>query len=104
MGTPNGVKVTIFLEEIQEIGGASLASKGEYDAWLLDFLNGEQFGSGFVSINPNSKIPALVDHQPKQRASSSSSSSSSDVTSAEPIRNSNQVLSYYTLQKSLIAS
>mmetsp|Transcript_27209 Transcript_27209/g.65118 ORF Transcript_27209/g.65118 Transcript_27209/m.65118 type:complete len:404 (-) Transcript_27209:2526-3737(-) len=57
MGTPNGQKVTIMLEELLEAG-----FKGaEYDAWLIKIINKEQFSSGFVDINPNSKIPALVD-------------------------------------------
>jgi len=57
LGTPNGVKVTIMLEELLAAG-----HKGaEYDAWLIRIGEGEQFGSGFVAINPNSKIPALVD-------------------------------------------
>ena len=57
LGTPNGVKVTIMLEELLAlgIGGA------EYDAWLINIGEGEQFGSGFVAVNPNSKIPALLD-------------------------------------------
>jgi GST-like protein len=56
-GTPNGVKVTVMLEELLALG-----HKGaEYDAWLIRINNGDQFGSGFVAINPNSKIPALVD-------------------------------------------
>ena len=58
LGTPNGVKVTVMLEELLE-----LDHKGaEYDAWLIDIGKGDQFGSGFVSINPNSKIPALLDN------------------------------------------
>ena len=57
-GTPNGVKVTILLEELLALGHAG----AEYDAWLIDIGQGQQFGSGFVAINPNSKIPALVDH------------------------------------------
>ncbi|MFJ9991838.1 glutathione-dependent disulfide-bond oxidoreductase [Pseudomonas putida] len=57
-GTPNGQKVTILLEELLAAGH----SGAEYDAWLVDIFKGEQFGSGFVDINPNSKIPALVDH------------------------------------------
>ncbi len=57
MGTPNGVKVTILLEELLALGHAG----AEYDAWLIKIHDGEQFGSGFVDINPNSKIPALVD-------------------------------------------
>ena len=57
LGTPNGVKVTIMLEELLALG-----HKGaEYDAWLIRIGDGDQFGSGFVSINPNSKIPALND-------------------------------------------
>ncbi|SMX50751.1 glutathione-dependent disulfide-bond oxidoreductase [Maliponia aquimaris] len=55
-GTPNGVKVTILLEELLAAG-----FDAEYDAWLIRIGNGDQFGSGFVAINPNSKIPALVD-------------------------------------------
>jgi len=57
MGTPNGVKVTIMLEELLASGHAG----AEYDAWLIDIGKGDQFGSGFVDVNPNSKIPALVD-------------------------------------------
>ena len=57
LATPNGVKVTILLEELLALG-----HKGaEYDAWLIKINEGEQFGSGFVAINPNSKIPALLD-------------------------------------------
>ncbi len=57
-GTPNGVKITVMLEELLAAG-----HKGaEYDAWLIRIGDGDQFGSGFVEINPNSKIPALVDH------------------------------------------
>ena len=57
LGTPNGVKVTIMLEELLALG-----HKGaEYDAWLIKIGDGDQFGSGFVAVNPNSKIPALVD-------------------------------------------
>lgn len=65
MGTPNGVKVTIMLEELLERGHAG----AEYDAWLINIGDGDQFGSGFVGINPNSKIPALLDHsvEPPQR-------------------------------------
>ena len=58
LGTPNGVKVTVLLEELLELG----ISDAEYDAWLIDISQAQQFGSGFVAINPNSKIPALVDH------------------------------------------
>ncbi|MGA2485999.1 MAG: glutathione-dependent disulfide-bond oxidoreductase [Roseiarcus sp.] len=56
-GTPNGVKVTIMLEELLALG----KSGAEYDAWLIDIGEGDQFGSGFVAVNPNSKIPALMD-------------------------------------------
>lgn len=57
LGTPNGVKVTILLEELLALGH----SGAEYDAWLINIGKGDQFGSGFVEINPNSKIPALLD-------------------------------------------
>ena len=57
LGTPNGVKVTIMLEELLALGHAG----AEYDAWLIRIGQGDQFGSGFVAANPNSKIPALVD-------------------------------------------
>src|SRR6185437_8722526 len=57
LGTPNGVKVTIMLEELLAAGHGG----AEYDAWLIDIGKGDQFGSGFVDINPNSKIPALLD-------------------------------------------
>ena len=57
LGTPNGVKVTIMLEELLALGHRG----AEYDAWLIRIGEGEQFGSGFVAVNPNSKIPALVD-------------------------------------------
>jgi GST-like protein len=58
LGTPNGVKVTVMLEELLEAGHQG----AEYDAWLIRISNGDQFSSGFVEVNPNSKIPALVDH------------------------------------------
>jgi len=58
LATPNGVKVSLMLEELLEAG----FNKAEYDAWLVDISAGDQFGSGFVDINPNSKIPALFDH------------------------------------------
>ena len=58
LGTPNGVKVTVMLEELLAIGH----SGAEYDAWLIKIGDGDQFGSGFVGVNPNSKIPALMDH------------------------------------------
>ena len=57
LGTPNGVKVTIMLEELLELG----FDGAEYDAWLIKISEGDQFGSGFVEVNPNSKIPALLD-------------------------------------------
>ncbi len=57
LGTPNGVKVTIMLEELLALGHTG----AEYDAWLIKIGEGDQFGSGFVAANPNSKIPALVD-------------------------------------------
>lgn len=58
LGTPNGVKVTIMLEELLAAGFTG----AEYDAWLIKIGDGDQFGSDFVSINPNSKIPAMLDH------------------------------------------
>ncbi|SFP54702.1 glutathione-dependent disulfide-bond oxidoreductase [Sphingomonas rubra] len=58
LATPNGVKVTVMLEELLAAGHAG----AEYDAWLIRISEGDQFGSGFVGANPNSKIPALVDH------------------------------------------
>ena len=57
LATPNGVKVTVMLEELLAAGHAG----AEYDAWLIKISDGDQFGSGFVAANPNSKIPALVD-------------------------------------------
>ena len=60
-GTPNGVKVTILLEELLEAG----YHDAEYDAWLIKIGQGEQFSTGFVKANPNSKIPALVDYSEK---------------------------------------
>jgi GST-like protein len=58
LATPNGVKVTVMLEELLARGHAG----AEYDAWLINIREGDQFGSGFVAVNPNSKIPALMDH------------------------------------------
>jgi GST-like protein len=58
LATPNGVKVTVMLEELLALGH----SGAEYDAWLVRINEGDQFGSGFVAVNPNSKIPALMDH------------------------------------------
>jgi GST-like protein len=57
LGTPNGVKVTVMLEELLALGHAG----AEYDAWLVRINDGDQFSSGFVAVNPNSKIPALLD-------------------------------------------
>src|SRR5207237_2198358 len=57
LATPNGQKVTIMLEELLALGHAD----AEYDAWLIRIGDGDQFGSGFVAVNPNSKIPALMD-------------------------------------------
>ncbi|WP_422031529.1 glutathione-dependent disulfide-bond oxidoreductase [Roseovarius sp.] len=57
LATPNGVKTTVMFEELLEAG-----HDAEYDAWLIQIGDGDQFGSGFTEINPNSKIPALVDH------------------------------------------
>ena len=57
LATPNGVKVTVMLEELLALGHAG----AEYDAWLVNIREGDQFGSGFVGVNPNSKIPAMVD-------------------------------------------
>ena len=58
LATPNGVKVTVMLEELLALGH----SGAEYDAWIIRIQEGDQFGSGFVAANPNSKIPALMDH------------------------------------------
>jgi GST-like protein len=71
LGTPNGVKVTILLEELLAKGHTG----AEYDAWLINIMEGTQFSSGFVSANPNSKIPALMDHSvsPPQRVFESAS-------------------------------
>ncbi|MCF8485746.1 MAG: glutathione-dependent disulfide-bond oxidoreductase [Rhodobacteraceae bacterium] len=65
LATPNGVKVTVMLEELHALGHAG----AEYDAWLIKISDGDQFGSGFVEVNPNSKIPAMMDHSvtPPQR-------------------------------------
>lgn len=57
LGTPNGQKATIMLEELLQLG----LSDAEYDAWMIKIFDGDQFGSGYVAINPNSKIPAMVD-------------------------------------------
>lgn len=70
LATPNGIKVTILLEELLQAG-----HDAEYDAWHIDIGKGDQFGSGFVAVNPNSKIPALMDHSatPPQRVFESAS-------------------------------
>ncbi len=62
LGTPNGVKVTIMLEELLALGH----NGAEYDAWLIKIGDGDQFSSGFVKVNPNSKIPALLDRSGRQ--------------------------------------
>jgi GST-like protein len=62
LATPNGVKVTVMLEELLALGHAG----AEYDAWLIRISEGDQFGSGFVAVNPNSKIPALMDRSGPQ--------------------------------------
>ena len=62
LGTPNGMKVGIMFEELLEAG----FSEAEYDAWMIKIFGGDQFGSGFVEINPNSKIPALLDRSGPQ--------------------------------------
>lgn len=71
LNTPNGVKANILLEELAELG----VKGAEYDAYKIDISKGDQFGSGFVAINPNSKIPALVDH--------SNSASNADAKNSE---------------------
>ena len=68
LATPNGVKVTVLLEELLEAG-----HDAEYDAWMIDIGKGDQFGSGFVAVNPNSKIPALMDRGNGQRVFESAS-------------------------------
>lgn len=62
LNTPNGVKINILLEELAELN----IKEAAYNAYLIDISKGDQFGSGFVAINPNSKIPALVDHSPSE--------------------------------------
>lgn len=62
LNTPNGVKINILLEELAELD----IKEAAYNAYLIDISKGDQFGSGFVAINPNSKIPALVDHSPSE--------------------------------------
>lgn len=63
LGTPNGIKVTIMLEELKELG----IENADYDLYLINIGEGDQFGSDFVAINPNSKIPALVDQSQEPR-------------------------------------
>lgn len=62
LATPNGQKATIMLEELLAVG----VQEAEYDAWLIDITEGDQFGSGFIAISPNGKIPVLVDHSGAQ--------------------------------------
>lgn len=62
LGTPNGIKVAIMLEELREFG----VSDADYDLFLINIGQGDQFGSDFVAINPNSKIPAMVDYSEKE--------------------------------------
>ncbi len=71
LGTPNGLKVSILFEELLAAG----VTDAEYDAWFIDITKGDQFGSGFVEVNPNSKIPALLDYSrdPVQRVFESGS-------------------------------
>lgn len=69
MATPNGVKVTVMLEELLEAGHTA----ADYDAWLISIRDGDQFGSGFVQVNPNSKIPALFDRSTGSRVFESGS-------------------------------
>ena len=71
LATPNGVKVTVMLEELLALG----IKEAEYDAWLIDIMEGDQFSAGFVAVNPNSKIPAMMDHSvnPPQRVFESGS-------------------------------
>ncbi|SHH25602.1 glutathione-dependent disulfide-bond oxidoreductase [Cognatishimia maritima] len=69
LATPNGVKVTVMLEELLALGH----SGAEYDAWVIKIGDGDQFGSGFVEVNPNSKIPALLDTETDQRVFESGS-------------------------------
>jgi len=71
LATPNGIKVSLMLEELLELGIAD----ADYDAWLISIRQGDQFGSGFTAINPNSKIPALLDYsvEPPQRVFESGS-------------------------------
>ncbi len=76
LGTPNGVKVTILLEELLAAGHQG----AEYDAWPIDIAKGDQFGSGFVALNPNSKIPALLDR--------------SDPAAPQPVFESGAILLY----------
>ncbi|MEM7678638.1 MAG: glutathione-dependent disulfide-bond oxidoreductase [Myxococcota bacterium] len=82
LATPNGVKVTIMLEELLALG-----HKGaEYDAWLIRINEGDQFGSGFVDINPNSKIPALMDHSAASTESGGQQTSAVLTEGGGPVR------------------
>ncbi len=77
LATPNGVKVTIMLEELLALGHTG----AEYDAWLIRIGEGDQFGSGFVAVNPNSKIPALMDRSGAEADPRSSNPARSCCTS-----------------------
>ena len=82
LATPNGVKVTILLEELLAAGH----SGADYDAWLIRIGEGDQFGSGFVGVNPNSKIPALMDYseEPPRRVFESGAIRSIWLTNSAP--------------------
>ena len=85
LATPNGVKVTVMLEELLALG----YSGAEYDAWLIRITEGDQFGSGFVAVNPNSKIPALwtaADRSPSGYSSRARFCSTSPRNSARSCR------------------
>jgi len=87
LATPNGVKVTILLEELLALG----IKDAEYDAHLIEIMEGDQFGSGFVEVNPNSKIPALVDTCPSVSSESNGIKSSKNKL---PIFESGAILLY----------
>jgi GST-like protein len=87
LATPNGVKVTILLEELLALG----IKEAEYDAHLIEIMEGDQFSSGFVEINPNSKIPALVDTCPSVSSESNGKKSSENIL---PIFESGAILLY----------
>jgi GST-like protein len=87
LATPNGVKITILLEELLALG----IKEAEYDAHLIEIMEGDQFGSGFVEVNPNSKIPALVDTCP---AAGSENSGKKSKNNNLPIFESGAILLY----------